>query len=61
MDTKIKTKSNHFYLAVVLLLVFIISARTPLDTDLWWHLRAGEETVSHLKPLLADIFSYTRF
>ncbi len=42
------------------LLVFIMAARTPLDTDLWWHLRAGEETLRLGQPLLSDTLSYTR-
>ncbi|KPL74345.1 hypothetical protein ADN00_13670 [Ornatilinea apprima] len=47
-------------LVICLLLVWIISARAPLDTDMWWHLRAGESTLASGKPLLMDIFSFTR-
>jgi len=43
-----------------LLLVFILSARAPLDTDMWWHLRAGETMLASGKPLLIDTFSFTR-
>ena len=41
-------------------LVFLMAARTPIDTDLWWHLRAGQETVQQGKPLLTDVMSFTR-
>lgn len=47
-------------LVVVLALIFLAAARTPLDTDLWWHLRSGELTWTEGKPLLTDPFSFTR-
>jgi len=56
-----KKRENLFFLLVALILIFIIAARTPVDSDMWWHLRAGEETLSQGKPLLMDVFSYTRF
>lgn len=37
-----------------------MAARTPLDSDLFWHLRAGEETLRSGRPLLVDLFSHTR-
>ncbi|HEY9076949.1 MAG TPA: hypothetical protein VIO61_10465 [Anaerolineaceae bacterium] len=49
-----------FYTAVTLLLVFIMAARTPLDTDLWWHLRAGEEFLDTGRPVMVDTYSFTR-
>lgn len=51
---------EKFMLVITLLLVFIIAARTPLDSDLWWHLRSGEETIKARTPLLSDGFSYTK-
>lgn len=45
---------------VTFLLIFSMAARTPLDTDMWWHLRAGEEIVRSGRLLEADIFSFTR-
>ena len=45
---------------LVLLLVFIMAARTPLDSDMWWHLRAGEATLQAGSPVLVDAFSTTR-
>ena len=32
-----------------------------MDTDTWWHLRAGEWMFQHKAILQHDIFSYTRF
>lgn len=51
---------DRLFLIVMLLAVFMMAARTPLDSDLWWHLRAGEVTWETRKPLLEDAFSYTR-
>ncbi len=47
-----------FFLTMAL--VFLMAARSPIDTDLWWHLRAGQETVEQGKPLLEDVMSFTR-
>jgi hypothetical protein len=45
---------------LMFLLVFTMAARVPLDTDFWWHLRAGEETWLTHRPVLIDHLSYTR-
>ena len=45
---------------VLFSLVFSMAARSPLESDLWWHLRAGEETWESARPLLVDTFSHTR-
>jgi hypothetical protein len=41
-------------------LIFILLTRTPVDADLWWHLRAGQVMIEQGRILLTDIFSYTR-
>ncbi len=53
--------AERLLLVVVLVLLFMAAARTPLDTDLWWHLRSGEVTWTCAHPLLSDPFSFTRF
>ena len=60
---RIKTdliQNPRFYMGIGLLLIFIMAARSPLDTDMWWHLRAGEWMVQNGQPLVEDIFSLTR-
>jgi hypothetical protein len=53
--------SPRFILAVILILVFAMAARTPLDSDMWWHLRAGQQTWQTGRPVTVDTFSYTRY
>jgi len=53
-------KEEKLYALIILLLVWIMAARTPLDTDMWWHLRAGEETVANRAVYRVDDFSSTR-
>ncbi len=55
------TNLEKLVFVVVLLLVCLMAARIPLDSDTWWHLSAGRETVDSGKPLLVDVFSYTRY
>lgn len=52
---------DNLVFVITLLLVFIMAARTPLDSDMWWHLKAGEITLSQGSPLLIDMFSFTRY
>jgi len=59
MNPKQKALDNLLFV-ITGLLVFLMAARTPLDTDLWWHLRAGEVTLHNQSPLLVDPFSFTR-
>lgn len=55
------TRPGLFIPAVLFLLVFIMAARTPLDTDLMWHLRAGQETLAQGSAVVVDVFSHTRY
>jgi hypothetical protein len=45
---------------ILALLIFTMAARTPLDSDMWWHLRAGTTMIEDGRPLLVDQFSFTR-
>jgi hypothetical protein len=55
-----KRRPDYFILVVVLLLIFLLAARTPLDTDLYWHLAAGRQTWQSGQAMVADTFSFTR-
>jgi len=56
----IHTAGGRLIFVITLLMIAMMAARTPLDSDLWWHLRAGQVTVETGHPLLTDQFSYTR-
>ncbi len=49
-----------FFFALTLTFVLAMAARTPVDSDLFWHLRAGEQTLADGRPLTVDVFSHTR-
>lgn len=53
-------KEDRLYPLIVLLLIWVMAARLPLDSDMWWHLRAGQETVTNRAVYRVDDFSYTR-
>lgn len=46
--------------ALVFLGVFAMAMRVSMDTDTWWHLRAGAWMVEHRQVLTRDAFSSTR-
>ena len=45
---------------IVFLAIFAMAARMSVDTDTWWHLRAGQWIVEHRAVPQVDPFSYTR-
>ena len=53
-------KEEKLYLIIALLLILIMAVRTPLETDMWWHLRVGEETLRNGEVYSVDTFSFTR-
>jgi hypothetical protein len=54
------TNVDRLVLVITLVLIFLAAARTPIDSDMWWHLRAGSETWIDGQPLLHDTASFTR-
>ena len=60
IHTFLDRKRDWFVPVVGLLLVFILAARVPVDSDMWWHLKAGEVTINNLRPMLVDSLSFTR-
>jgi len=53
-------KEEKLYPILVLLLIFIMAVRMPMDSDMWWHLRAGQETIRSGHVYRVDTFSSTR-
>ncbi len=60
MNVLTDKRRDWFIPLLGLLLVFILAARTPVEPDMWWHLKAGEVTWTNARPLLVDPFSFTR-
>ncbi len=53
-------KEEKLYPVLVLILIFIMAVRMPIDSDMWWHIRAGEETLDSGQVYRIDTFSSTR-
>ncbi|MCI0521466.1 MAG: hypothetical protein L0Z70_14565 [Chloroflexi bacterium] len=47
--------------AVTLAGIFAMALRVSVDTDSWWHLRAGEWMLDNRALLREDVFSHTRY
>ncbi|MGQ9710119.1 MAG: hypothetical protein ACUVXE_06565 [Anaerolineae bacterium] len=52
--------AERWIFVVALLLAALVTARTPADPDMWWHLSAGREMLARGEILTRDVFSYTR-
>ncbi|MCC7209238.1 MAG: hypothetical protein IT323_18140 [Anaerolineae bacterium] len=51
--------TRRLVVAILFVLLFAMAVRIPLDTDTWWHLRAGERVLAD-GILTTDPFSLTR-
>ena len=51
--------SNRLVIIVLFAGLFAMAARTPADTDMWWHLGAGRAIVTTGHIPYADEFSFT--
>lgn len=58
--TENKQRLESLVFVLCLLLVALIASRIPLDTDMWWHLKAGENTVVTGIPTVSDTMSFTK-
>jgi hypothetical protein len=48
------------FLVLLLLMIFLVASRSPVDSDLYWHLQSGRVMAETGHPLTTDVFSYTR-
>jgi len=51
---------DRLVVAIVFVSLFAMAVRTPVDTDMWWHLRSGQYIVETRTLPLVDPFSHTR-
>jgi hypothetical protein len=52
---------ESFLRTVLFLAVFLTCGLTPMQTDTWWQLRAGQEMAASGQVLLTDTFSHTAY
>jgi hypothetical protein len=52
--------TRRLAMLILFVAVFAMAARTPADTDTWWHLQAGRVTLESGRILQSDVFSHTR-
>ena len=45
---------------ILFILLFTMAVQVPLDTDVWWHLRAGEHFLDEGSILREDLYSFAR-
>jgi hypothetical protein len=55
-----QSRLRWLFFFITLLSIVLMAARVPLDTDMWWHVRAGQVSIENGAPLLQDTFSYTK-
>lgn len=53
--------TRRLVVAILFVALFAMAVRAPADTDTWWHLRAGRETVESGHILQVDLFSHPRY
>jgi len=60
-NLKREKQKRLFFNIVIFILIFFMAIRIPLDTDFWWHIRAGQLTVENRSPINVDMNSFTVF
>lgn len=58
-ELKKNKQKNLFFNIVIFILVFFIALRLPLDSDFWWHLRAGQISISNGVPIREDLTTFS--
>jgi hypothetical protein len=52
---------HHLATVILFVAIFAMAVRAPVDTDTWWHLQAGRQTLESGRILQTDLFSHTRY
>jgi hypothetical protein len=52
--------TTRLAVAILFVALFAMAARTPADTDTWWHLQTGRVMLERGRILRTDVFSHTR-
>ncbi|MCB2180081.1 hypothetical protein KQH54_03060 [bacterium] len=54
-------KLSHVIVVVTFLGILSMATHTSIDSDTWWHLRAGQYMVENKELITEDVFSYTSY
>lgn len=54
-----KKQKELFFNIVIFLLIIFIAIRIPLDTDFWWHIRAGQLSLTNRSVVMEDLTSFS--
>ncbi|MEJ2757063.1 MAG: hypothetical protein P8046_01150 [Anaerolineales bacterium] len=54
-------KLSRVLIAVTFMGILAMATHVSIDSDTWWHLRAGQYMVENQKLMTADVFSYTSY
>ena len=46
-------------IAITFICLLAMATRVAVDSDTWWHLRAGAWMVEHGRPLTQEVFTHT--
>ncbi len=57
--TLLKLDTQRLLVAILFISVFAMAVRVQADTDMWWHLRAGQWAWEHRAIPRTDVFSHT--
>ena len=54
-------QKRKFFRLIIFTLILFMALRLPLDSDFWWHIRAGQLSIENKTPVLHDLTSFTAF
>jgi hypothetical protein len=56
-----KKQKTLFFNIIIFTLVFFMAVRVPMDSDFWWHIRAGQLSLMNGSPIQEDLTTFTVF
>src|SRR5579862_2117761 len=54
-----KVSSERLAVGLLFVLISVLACLAPTQTDTWWHLRSGQDTLANGYPTLRDTYSHT--
>src|SRR5689334_23075740 len=52
---------DRLLVTLLFLIIIVASGLTPIQTDTWWQLRAGQDIWQSGRVLLTDVYSHTAY